>query len=66
MAEEIIYQWNNPTDLVLEVTGAKPGQLNARLRDIDGSGKYAFRLVDANGHDVTSPLKLVSDTHIDP
>lgn len=71
MAEEILYQWEHATDLVLEVQGAvlegeRPTQhpLWGILADPTIVARHSFSLLDADGNRVTFPLKLVSDTHI--
>ena len=71
MAEEILYEWKHPSDLVLEVMGAIPdgGQpllhaLWSILADPSLVARHDFSLLNATGRRVEFPLKLVSDTHI--
>lgn len=71
MAEEIIYEWEHPTDLVLEaMNGVHPGEqrtphkLWSVLADPNITASHKFRLIGADGKEVVFPLKLVSDTSI--
>ena len=71
MAEEIIYEWTNATDLVLEVMGAVDEgdaptlhKLWGLLADPSLVASHRFSLIDSNGQRVEFPLKLISDTSI--
>ncbi|MDE0002737.1 MAG: hypothetical protein OXQ29_08585 [Rhodospirillaceae bacterium] len=71
MAEEIVYRWDHPTDLVLEVMGTRTeGTAPSRhalwglLANPDLVARHRFRLMDTTGRDVEFPLALVSDTDI--
>ena len=71
MAEEVIYEWTHPNDLVFEAMGARfEGERPSRhklwdvLADPRLVAKHRLRLLDANGTEVAFPLKLVSDTEI--
>ena len=72
MAEEIIYQWDDASDLVLEVMGVvSRGTAPSRhklwsvLADPSLIAKHRFRLMDASGKEVVFPLNLISDTSIE-
>ena len=71
MAEEVIYEWNHPNELVFEAMGAGfEGESLSRhklwdvLADPRLVAKHRLRLLDANGTEVAFPLKLISDTEI--
>ena len=73
MAEEIRHEWPYPNLLVMDAMGLVPSgaplstdKARQLLADPANTATYKFRFLDADGREVRFPLRLVSDTRINP
>ena len=78
MAEEVIGEWSNALQLAIDILLRSHSNVPTRIRTASGVKipddadmgdaweKRSYSLVDSDGHEISFPIKLISDTDVIP